>query len=234
MSSIDHSSVDRRGFLAGAAGAAAFVAGGLWALPSQAYAAGPSLPRPGQEIRCDSSARGVVLRSLAGSGTVDIDCAIRLRVEDDPGDHTGRSRRLRMLEHHMQGRSAQFGQVVITEEIDPRTLPPSTLRLADTKAPRYELRLVCPRLTVQVERLPAGVLDRIGLSLGSVLTAGRPVTLVTTEPLVLENDSLNSWELHRHSLASRQEVGLALTGLPKARVATIEPFTVLAEHSEHS
>ncbi|WP_159050532.1 hypothetical protein [Streptomyces cellostaticus] len=235
MSSIEQASVDRRDFFAGAAGVAAFLASGWWAAPSRAFAADSSLPRPGQEIRCASTARGVVLRSLAGSGTVDIDCAIRLRVEADPGDHAGRSWRLRMLEHRMQGHSAQFGQVTITEEPDPRALPPSTLRLADAKAPRYELRLFCPRLTVEIERLHVGLLDHTGLGLplelGSVLTAGRPVRLTTTEPLVLEDDNLTSWELHRHTLASRQPVGLALASLPGVTVATIEPFTVLAEHS---
>ncbi|EST23767.1 hypothetical protein M878_32610 [Streptomyces roseochromogenus subsp. oscitans DS 12.976] len=179
----------------------------------------------------------MVLRTLAGSGTVDIDCAIRLRVEADPGDHSGRSWRLRVLEHRMQGDSARFGRITITEEADPRSLPPSTLRLADAKAPRYELRLVCPSLTVEVERALPGLLDRIGprlLGLGSAPSTAGSVTLTTTEPLVLENDNLTSWELHRHTLASRQPVGLALTGMPGVTVATIEPFTVLAEHSEHS
>ncbi|WP_369389255.1 hypothetical protein AB5J72_17860 [Streptomyces sp. CG1] len=81
MSSLDHASADRRAFLT-AAGAAGLAAGVWWA----------------------GTARGVVLRTLAGSGTVDIDCAIRLRAEADPGDHSGRSWRLRVLEHRMQGR----------------------------------------------------------------------------------------------------------------------------------
>ncbi|GHE06525.1 hypothetical protein GCM10010339_47320 [Streptomyces alanosinicus] len=168
----------------------------------------------------------MVLRTLAGSGTADIDCTMRLRVEADPAD-SGRSCRLRVLEHRMQGESARFGRITITEEADPRSLPASTLRLADTKAPRYELRLVCPRLTVEVEHVLPGL-----LGLGAL--GGGPVTLTTTEPLVLENDRLTSWELHRQALASKNPVGLALAGLPRTAVATIEPFTVLAEHTEHS
>ena len=80
-----------------------------------------------------------------------------------------------------------------------------------------------------------GLLDRFGtgvpLNLGSVLTARGPLTLATTEPLVLENDRLTSWELHRHTLVSRHSVGLELAGLPGVKVGSIEPVTVLAEHS---
>ncbi|MFJ3728918.1 hypothetical protein ACIPYQ_41080 [Streptomyces sp. NPDC090045] len=61
----------------------------------------------------------------------------------------------------MQGESTQFGRVVIviTEVTDPRA---AALRLVDAAAPRYELRLVCPRLAVQVEHLRVGLLDRFG------------------------------------------------------------------------
>ncbi|MEV5878827.1 hypothetical protein AB0L75_32335 [Streptomyces sp. NPDC052101] len=88
-------------------------------------------------------------------------------------------------------------------------------------------------LTVQVEHVLPGLLDRIGPRLLDLGSTG-PVTLTTTEPLVLEDDNLTSWKLNRHTLASRQPVGLELAGMPGVTVATIEPFTVLAEHSAQS
>ncbi|MFC7221048.1 hypothetical protein ACFQLX_23235 [Streptomyces polyrhachis] len=229
---------DRRRFLAGAAALAAGAA--WWAAPREARAAapahtpGPLLPAPGTEIRCASTARDVVLRTLTGTGTADIDCEIRLHVAADPRDRTGRTRRLHVRGHHMHGRSAAFGDIEIAEDLEHRFTPASTLRLAARSPRRYELRLVCPRLTVRVERLHVAPLRgraELPPKLASALTAGRPITLTTVEPLILENTNLPTWHLHHHELFSPNPVRLALPTLPTLPIATLEPFTIEASNS---
>ncbi|GGP89310.1 hypothetical protein [Streptomyces melanogenes] len=226
MTSSDQAGADRRGFLVGAA---AVMVGGWWTASGSAYAEPSELPLPGETIRCVSTARGVVLRTLVGSGSVDVDCAIALRVEADPTDGLGRTRRLRVLDHRMRGRSTEFGEISIVQEPEhPRSLPPSTIRRLDDASPRYALRLVCSQLEMQVERVHADLLERVGLPLG---LGEQSATLVTTGPLVLENDHLSSWRFQHHTLASRRKVELAFADLPAMTVATIEPFTIDAMHA---
>lgn len=228
MTSRESADTDRRGFLVGAA---AVMAGSWWMTSGPAFADTDTatLPPVGETIECASQARGLALRTLVGSGTVDVDCAIRLLVDADPTDPTGRTRRLRVLDHRMLGHSAEFGEISIVQQPElGRSLPPSTLRRLDDASPRYALRLVCSRLDVEIERAHVELLGRAGLPLD---LGAQPPALVTTRPLVLENDHLSSWRFQHHTLTSRQEVGLAFSHLPTVQVAAIEPFTVEATHA---
>lgn len=206
--------------------------GSWWADPGTAHADVPRLPAAGEEIRCVSRAGGVVLRSLAVKGRADVTCDILLKAEDDARDP--KVRRLRILRHRMEGWSAEFGTISITQEAESRAkvpVPRSTVRLMDGATRRYALHLECHRLKVQVERVPVD-LRRVGLpvALGQAVPSQGPLTFVSTEPLVLESDNLGDWRFHHHTLVSRRPVGLALSQVPGLVVATIEPFTVDSEH----
>jgi hypothetical protein len=231
MTSNDQTSVDRRGFLAAATGAAVMV-GSWWTDLGTAHADVHRLPAAGEEIRCVSRAGGVVLRGPAMEGRVDVTCDILLKAEVDA--HDPRVRRLRILRHRMEGWSAEFGEISITQDAESGKrvpVPRSTVRLMDGAARRYALHLECDRLKVRVERVPVD-LRRVGLpvALSQVAPAQGPLTFVSTEPLVLESDNLGDWRFHHHTLASRRSVGLALPQVPGLAVATIEPFTVDSEH----
>ncbi|MDN3022763.1 hypothetical protein [Streptomyces sp. S.PB5] len=230
MTASDHPSVDRRGFLTAAAGAAVMI-GSWWMEPGTAHADALPLPGPGEEIRCVSKARSVVFRSLLWTGEADVTCDIRLKVEADPDD--ARARRLRVLKHQMRGRSPEFGEISLTQAAELSgavAVPPSVIRLSDVSPARYDLRLECHGLEVTVQRLPLD-LRRAGVpvDIGRALSSGEPLRFVATEPLVLEGRNLDDWRLHHHRLATRG-VPLALAGVPGVPVAFVEPFEVDAEH----
>lgn len=194
-----------------------------WAGPlSAADGSGAGLPPVGQEIRCGSHAAGVVLTTPLGSGTGDFDCTMRLRVEADPTDPN--CRRLRSLSHQVTGHTQEFGQVELTEIVDPKALPASTLRLVPGARGHYALDLVFPHWTVRVQRVDTALLEFFGLRVNG------PVDLVNTNPMVLANDNLPAPMPAGQKLTLRDPMGLALRTAPGVRIAVIQPFTVIPDH----
>ena len=218
-------SPDRRGFLKGAAAAAAVTAaGGLMAAGSGQAQAQTGLPPIGAEIPCSCLAINTPLQIRTALVSVDFRGGIKVRVDVNPDDPVN-SVRLRVIGHRVTAElpatsGRQGGGTITIEQNDVDVDAKSLLKLTQKFPPRYEQIMVLS-FTMTIDQ-PEELLRAAGIRSSM---AYEPLVLTTKDPGMLVGQ-LTQFPPRGDLYQLQNPIDLVLPDDPDTTIATIQKFPV--------
>jgi hypothetical protein len=225
----EHAGGDRRGFLKGAAAAAALgrggaAPGGLLGGPAAQAAPGPGgLPPIGAEIPCSCLAINTPLQIRTALVSVDFRGGIKVRVDVNPDDPYN-SVRLRVVGHRVSaelpGGDDKQGGTITIEQNDVDVDAKSLLTLTQKFPPKYEQIMVLSFI-MTIDQ-PEKVLRAAGIKSSK---AYEPLVLTTKNPAQLVGQ-LTQFPPRGDLYRLQNPVDLVLPDDPDTTIATIQKFPV--------